>query len=69
MVVAAGVELSPEARYVFEQTEVKWTGRLSRTVRTGAKMPMMYEITPVDHIVGSWKKWVRASDLYEIVKD
>lgn len=60
--------------YVFQNTEVKLTGRtankeLKPTRRTKSDEPniaTLYEITPVDQLNGSWKKWVRLVELFEI---
>jgi hypothetical protein len=60
--------------YVFQNTEIKLTGRtadkeLKATRRTKpgtANVATLYEITPVDPLNGSWKKWVRIEELFEI---
>lgn len=59
--------------YVFQNVEVKLTGRtadreLKPTRRsTEPTVATLYEITPVDQEnSGSWKKWVRISELFEI---
>ena len=49
--------------YVYEQTEVKKTGRTAiRDLKSGRK-EVKYEITPVDSVIGMWKKWVDDRDL------
>ena len=64
--------------YVHEGVEVVLTGRVAKkemkravTRRTAAKAVnqdgLIYEITPKDNEIGSWKKWVKMSDLFEIV--
>jgi len=61
-------------KYVHDGVEVVKTGRIAKkerqtTGRRAAPAPsVMYEITPADKETGSWKKWVRDSDLYEIVE-
>lgn len=58
--------------YVFGDIEVKLTGReASKTLeakgrRTENKVFILCEITPRDMSEGSWKKWVKMTDLYEI---
>ena len=60
--------------YVYNDTEVKLTGRVAEKSvpavgRKSTKEPRiinLYEITPTDPETGSWKKWVRMVDLYEI---
>jgi hypothetical protein len=58
--------------FVFNNTEVKLTGRtadkeLKATRRsTGPNITTLYEITPVDQLNGSWKKWVRMAEMFEI---
>jgi hypothetical protein len=61
--------------YVFHDTEVKLTGRtadkeLKTTRRTKPSaeptVATLHEITPVDSMNGSWKKWVRMAELFEI---
>ena len=52
--------------YVFEQSEVRKTGRqASRALKSG-KTEVVYEITPTDSMVGSWKKWVRDDLLMKV---
>jgi len=59
--------------YIYNDTEVKFTGRtaeksLPATGRRNSepKIMILHEITPADIENGSWKKWVRTNDLYEI---
>lgn len=60
--------------FVFQNTEVKMTGRtankeLKPTRRSKTSEPnvaTLYEITPVDSMNGSWKKWCRMEELFEI---
>lgn len=58
-------------------TEVKFTGRTAdkelkttkRRKNEGAvevSITTLYEITPADPETGSWKKWVRLIELFEI---
>lgn len=59
--------------FIYNDTEVKFTGRtaekeLAATGRRNSKTKTvtLHEITPTDSENGSWKKWVRITDLYEI---
>ena len=55
--------------FVYGDAEVKKTGRTSSKKLPSGKPDVLFEITPVDHMTGSWKKWVRDRDLYEIDKE
>lgn len=58
--------------YVHNDLEVKLTGRVAEKQLPAVgrnkepKITQLYEITPQDQETGSWKKWVRIVDLYEI---
>ena len=66
--------------YVFENTEVVLTGRRAereipnkrtRAGQGGSHKPRtdeLVEITPEDKEDGSWKKFVRMTDLYKITE-
>jgi hypothetical protein len=66
--------------YVYNNTEVKLTGRTAdrepparatarpTTRKAQTASTTLYEITPVDQLNGSWKKWVRMVELYVINK-
>jgi hypothetical protein len=69
--------------YIFNGGEVVMTGRVaarnteeddedsskSRRRRRGGGAPdMLVEITPADVETGSWKQWVRPSELYRIIE-
>lgn len=67
-------ESSTSKKYVHVDIEVIKTGRVAKKERrtTGRRVAagesVLYEITPADPETGSWKKWVRETDLYEIVE-
>ena len=69
-------ESSTDKKYVHDGVEVVKTGRIAkreqapmRASRRAAPTPsVLHEITPADKESGSWKKWVRETDLYEIVE-
>ena len=52
--------------YVYENVEVKKTGRMAQKTLKSGSIDQLVEITPVDTIVGSWKKWVRDAELFEV---
>lgn len=64
--------------FVFNNTEVKLTGRTAnkelKSTRRGAKananptVAVLFEITPIDQLNGSWKKWVKMAELFEITE-
>lgn len=59
--------------YVYENIEVILTGRTAerevgrKTKRTTPRIDLLVEIRPKDKGDGSWKKFVRMTDLYKIV--
>lgn len=60
--------------YVHESTEVVLTGRRAEKEipargRAAARKDELVEITPKDKEEGSWKKFVRMTDLYKITTD
>jgi len=69
--------MSESKTYVWGDLEVVLTGKRAerrispsgrgRTRQTD-KVLTLHEITPADKEEGSWKKWVKMSDLYEIVE-
>ena len=65
------IEQLKNKKWVHDQTEVKLTGRvatrkLKQNRRQGETVITVYEITPTDIETGSWKRWVRLTDLFEI---
>jgi len=52
--------------YVFENVEVKMTGRKASNKLRSGKVDELVEITPTDSIVGSWKKWAREDVLFKV---
>lgn len=54
-------------RYVYNGTEVLLTGRVAeKDLRRGTDV--LYEVKPHDLENGSWRKWVRPTDLYVITE-
>lgn len=58
--------------YVYNDTEVKLTGRVAEKSMApvgrnkAPKITQLYEIAPADLEAPKWLKWVRMVDLYEI---
>jgi len=52
--------------YLNDNVEVKLTGREAKRTLKNDKIDVRVEITPSNPTEGSWKKWVRMTDLYEI---
>jgi hypothetical protein len=55
--------------YVFDNIEVKKTGRTAQRTLPSKKIDQLVEITPVDDKVGTWKKWVREAELFAVGDD
>jgi hypothetical protein len=55
-----------EKTFVYEQTEVRLTGRKATNQLRSGKVDEVVEITPVDSMQGQWKKWVRQDNLFEV---
>lgn len=62
---------SVEKQYVFENLEVKKTGRVAvRQLASASKRTIeLVEITPVHENDGSWTKWVSESSLFLIMDE
>ncbi len=58
-----------EPSWVLDNVEVKKTGRVAKRTLTSGKLDIQVEVTPVYQMSGSWKKWVRETDLFEIAND
>jgi hypothetical protein len=61
--------VSEEKSYVYDNTEVRKTGRKAEKTLTSGKKDIQFEVTPKNQVNGVWKKWVRDSDLYEVADD
>lgn len=55
-----------EQTYVYENVEVRKTGRTAERPLKSGKVDVLFEITPVDEIIGRWKRWVRDAELFEV---
>lgn len=65
--ISKGKIMTDNKTYVYDNVEVKLTGRKAQKTLPSGKSDVQLEITPVHTISGSWKKWVREKDLFEIV--
>lgn len=52
--------------FVMNDTEVRLTGRTANRKISAVKAQELVEVTPADEDLGTWKKWVPKSSLYEI---
>lgn len=52
--------------YVFENVEVEKTGRTAQRKLKSGKTDELVEVTPADQNTGTWKKWAREADLFEV---
>jgi hypothetical protein len=50
--------------YIFENVEVKLTGREASRALPSGKLDILVEITPVLATIGTWKKWVRMQQMF-----
>lgn len=60
-------KITKNKTFVYENIEVVFTGRTATKQLRKDKVDTIYEIKPKDIENGSWKKWVRENDLYEII--
>lgn len=58
--------MAEEKRYVYDNAEVVKTGRIAKKELRSGKVDELFEVTPCDERVGSWKKWVREAELFEV---
>lgn len=61
--------MAEQQSWVFENTEVKKTGKVANKTLPSGKVDSLVEVTPTLHSNGVWKKWVRIQDLYEVVQE
>lgn len=57
---------SASATYVYEQVEVRKTGRKAERKLKSGRVDSVIEITPTDSTYGTWKKWVTEETLFEV---
>ena len=61
--------MSTDKTYVYNGTEVIMTGRTASKKIRGrgeGRLITLHEIKPSNEDDGSWKKWVKESELYEV---
>ena len=54
--------------YLLEGVEVVFTGRHAIRKKSNDRTSELFEVTPANKEQGSYTKWVRKVDLYEIVE-
>ena len=59
-------QVSIPETYVYQDGEVKLTGRVARRPGPGSKVQELVEITPANPDDGSWKRWIPMSTLYKV---
>lgn len=52
--------------YVYEGIEVRKTGKTASKQLSSGRTDELVEVTPVDKMQGSWHKWARPTDLFEV---
>jgi hypothetical protein len=58
-----------EQTYLYQDVEVRKTGRTAERTLRNNKVDNRFEITPVQKIDGVWLKWVRDVEMYKIEKE
>lgn len=61
--------VSTKKTYLYNNIEVKLTGRFTRKIKTRGVAQvdiLLYEVQPADSFNGEWKKWAAANELLEI---
>lgn len=66
--VVTQAHVAAQQTYVYEQVEVKKTGRTASQKLRSGKTDTIYEITPVESMNGSWKKWVRDDQMFQVTQ-
>lgn len=57
-----------EQTYVYDNVEVRRTGRVATNKLRSGKLDEVVEVTPVDSTVGTWRKWVREDILFKVMQ-
>lgn len=57
---------SEQKTYLLDDVEVVFTGRTAKRKLKKDRIDERFEVKPADKEFGSWTKWVRITDLYEI---
>jgi hypothetical protein len=52
--------------YLLDDIEVVFTGRTAKRSLKNDRIDERFEVKPSNNELGSWTKWVRITDLYEI---
>lgn len=64
--IKAAAMAAAEQTYVYDNVEVRKTGRKAQNKLRSGKIDELVEVTPVDSVCGSWRKWVREDVLFEV---
>jgi hypothetical protein len=64
--VITTARIAADQTFVFENVEVKKTGRKATNKLRSGKVDELIEVTPTESSVGSWKKWVREDTLFKV---
>ena len=52
--------------YLLDDVEVVFTGRIAKRNLKNDRIDERFEVKPANNELGSWTKWGRITDLYEI---
>ena len=55
--------------FVYNNVEVTRTGRTAEKKLGSGRVDKLFEITPIDKFDGTWKKWVRDAELFDVNED
>lgn len=64
--LVTNARVAAEQTYVFDNVEVRKTGRKATNTLRSGKVEEVVEITPVDSTTGGWKKWIREDILFKV---
>lgn len=67
--VAEAINPVPKDTFVFDNTEVFKTGRKATRTLPSGKLDTQVEVTPVHSTSGSWKRWARETELFQVVTE
>lgn len=53
--------------YVYDGVEIVKTGKMAERKLRSGKVDQLIEVTPKEPTLGTWKKWVREAELFEVL--
>ena len=65
-IIANLVSAVVDKTFVYDNVEIRKTGREAHRKTTSGKPDVLLEVTPASENSGAWKKWVRETELYEV---